>query len=178
MVTTVRRRAVIILVLLVFLFGLAVWYGSLGPAPGLGDYPGEYQLATDYEQYLGERVTVGGPIVATDPVTIRTPTDTGAPLRLTVTDLSISVDEGEELRVYGVVEPDHTIRAINAVSVPQSGHWYAWSVSFLAGLWVLGRLVRYWRLDRRTWTLTPREVPLAPLVGGWQRTHKGRDDDA
>ena len=173
-----RRRAILILGFIALLFGLAVWYGSLGPAPALGAYPDEDELATDYNRYLGEQVTVGGRVVDTDPITIRTDPDTGPPLQLTVTDLSISVREGEQLRVYGVVEADHTIHAIDAIAVPPSGHWYAYTVSFLAGLWVLVRLFRYWRLDLRTWTLTPRRVPLAPLLVDWLRTRLRRDADA
>jgi hypothetical protein len=178
MVTTVRRRAVALFVLLALLAGLTVWYGTLVSAPEHGDYPDDEQLTTAYEHYHGEHVTVGGRVVATDPVTIVVGTDTGTPLRLTVTDVSIGVAEGDELRVYGVVESDHKIRATNAVAVPQAGHWYAYSVSFLAGVWVLARLFRYWRLDFRTWMFSPRRVPLAPLVVGWLRTRLGRDTDA
>jgi hypothetical protein len=176
MVTATRYRALAVLGLLVPLGGLAVWYGSLGPAPEHGAYPDADDLASEYAHYHGGHATVGGRVVATNPVVIRT--DTDPPLRITVTDLGITVTEGEDLRVYGVVHPDHTVRAHNAVAVPQSGHWYAWSVSFLAGLWVLVRLFRYWRLDLRTWTLQSRRVPLAPLVVGWLRTRLRRDTDA
>lgn len=175
---SVRRRALAIAGLLAVLFALIVWYGTLGPATALGAYPDEDNLATDYDQYQGEPVSVSGRIVATDPVVIVADTATGTPLRLTITDLSIAVTEGEELRVYGVVEPDHTVHAHNAVAVPASGQWYAYTVSFLAGLWVLARLFRYWRLDGRTWTLTPRRVPLASLVIDWLRARLRRDTDA
>lgn len=178
MVTPAQRRAITVLGLLALLGGLTVWFGSLGPAPDHGAYPDEDDLATDYTQYHGKHVTVDGRVIATDPVTIVTDTDMGSPLRVTITDLTIAVSEGEELRVYGVVEPDYTIRAQNAVAVPQSGRWYAWSVSFLAGLWVLGRLIRHWRLDLHTWTLTPRYVPLPRLLVSWLRTQLRRDSDA
>jgi len=162
---TVRGRAITILGLLAVLFGLAVWYGSLGPAPELGAYPNHEHLGQDYGQYLGAEVTVTGRVIATDPVTISADDGDGDTFQLTVTELALTPAEGEKLRVYGVAEPDHTIRAKNAFTVPQSGSWYAWSVSFLAGLWVLARIGRHWRLDLATGTLEPRETPLQrPLV--------------
>lgn len=156
MLTTVRGRLGLLLTLVALLFGLAVWYGSLAPAPALGAYPSQEHLATDYDRYLGERVTVDGSVQTTDPVTITAEYGAGQTIRLTVTGLSTSVSEGETLRVYGVVEPDSTIRAINAFTVPRRGLWYTWTVSFVAGLWVLGRIIRYWKLDTGDWTLEPR----------------------
>lgn len=174
----VRRRAIAIVGLVALLGGLAVWYGSLAPAPALGDYPDQNDLATDYERYLGEEVSLGGRVVDTDPPIIVTTTETGAPMRLTVTDLTIRVTEGEELRVYGVVEPDRTIRAKRAFTISQSGHWYAWLVSFLAGIWVLGRFSRYWCIESTDWTLARRHPPLVPSALGWVGTSRtNREDD-
>lgn len=172
-----RRRAIAIVGLVALLGGLAIWYGSLAPAPALGAYPDQDQLATDYEQYRGDHVSLSGHVVDTNPVLIVTTTDTGAAIRLTVTELSIRVTEGDELRVYGVVEADHTIRAIRAFTVPPSGQWYAWTVSFLAGIWVLARLIRYWHIDSTDWTLARRETALGvPLIG--RSPHSKEDDDA
>lgn len=164
MVRTVYIRALAILGLLVVLGGLAAWYGSLGPAPGLGAYPSQEDLATDADRYLGTHVSVGGQVVTTDPVTIRAEYGAGETIRLTITDLAVTPAEGDHLRVYGVVEADRTIRAHNAFTVPQWGRWYTWSVSFLAGLWVLTRIIRYWRLDGTEWTLTPRDTPWTPRL--------------
>lgn len=100
-------------------------------------------------------------------------------MQLTVTDLTIPVTEDEELRVYGVVEADHTIRAIRAFTVPPTGQWYAWAVSFLAGIWVLARLIRYWRIDPTDWTLTPRATALGLLHDGRSSSsNRTEDDDA
>lgn len=158
MLTTVRARLGLLLTLVALLFGLAVWYGSLAPAPAFGAYPNQEHLATDYDRYLGERVSVDGFVQTTDPVTITAEYGAGHTIRLTITGLSISVSEGENLRVYGVVEPDSTIRTINAFTVPRRGLWYTWTVSFVAGLWVFGRIVRHWKLDTVGWTLEPRVV--------------------
>lgn len=173
---TARSRAIAILGLVALSVALGVWYGSLGPAPDLGAYPGSDELATDYERYLGERVDLEGRVVDADPVTIVAGTDAGPPVRLTVTDLSIATTEGETLRVYGVAAPDHTIRAQNAFTVPRRGQWYAWTVSFLAGLWVLGRLCRYWRIETTAWTVVPRATPLLAGLGERLRTALHRED--
>ena len=177
---SVRGRAVAVLGLLTLLVVLAVWYGSLGPSPAFGAYPGQDELANNYQNYLGAQVTLGGRVVATNPVVILANTGPGTAIRLTVTDLSTPVTTGTKLRVYGVAEADHTIRAINAFSVPRSGHWYAWTISFVAGLWVLTRLIRYWRFNPTDYTLVRRATPLAlphagriPTIGQRQE-----EDDA
>lgn len=133
-------------VLVVLLFGLAIWFGSLGPAPALGDYPDPSDLGAQYDRYLGDRATVSDVVRTTDPVTIHPTYGAGDSLVLEITDLPFTVNEGDTLRVFGVVEPEHTIRTIHAFTVPRSGLLYTWSISFVAGLWVLGRLLRQWRL--------------------------------
>lgn len=153
-------RAVLITVLILAQLGLLVWFGGLGPNAALGRYPDEEALAADYDAYLGERVSVDGPIVATDPVTIRAEHPDGS-LRLVVIDIEHAVAEGDFLQVYGVVEPERTVRAINSYTVSPTGRWYAWGISFLAGLWVLGRVIRDWQIDRSTGGLAPR-----PTDGG------------
>jgi hypothetical protein len=63
--------------------------------------------------------------------------------------------------LFGTLTDSETIRASNSFAVPPSGAVYTYSISFLAGLWVLVRLVRQWRFDlrhglvRRTRTLRP-----------------------
>jgi len=158
--TSVRVRTVAIVGLLALLFGLTVWYGALAPAPGLGAYPGAEELAHDYDRYLGERVTLGGRVIATDPVTIDAEYGNRRTIRLTVTEPPPGIEDDDFVHLYGVVQPDRTIRTIDGFAVPRVGHWYTWTISFLAGLWVLGRIVRYWRVDPTDWTLTRRPTPL------------------
>lgn len=177
MLVTVRSRALAVLGLLGLLIGLVVWYGTLGPAPALGAYPHQADLARDYDRYLGDRASVSGRVVDTTPVTIAAEYRTGEALRLTVTGLDRTLSEGEQLNAHGIVRPDRTIRATRAFTVPSSGLWYAYGVSLLAGLWVLSRLVRYWRVDPADWTLTPRETPLPPpLVDRVRTALRGTDD--
>ncbi|MCO8265165.1 hypothetical protein NKF06_00825 [Haloferax sp. AB510] len=154
-----RRRVLGILVLLGCLFGLMVWFGSLAPAPGVGAYPGSEELGTDYDAWVGDQVSLTGTVIDTDPLTISAEYGAGEQVRLRVTDAAVDAQQGDSLSVYGVVEPDRTIRSLNAYTVPPGNYLYMYAVSFLAGLWVLGRIIRSWRLDE-TWSLVPRETPL------------------
>jgi len=181
MLRSPRARLLAVLVLLCALFGLVVWHGTLEPAPEAGSFPGTEELAADYDAYLGERVTVGGRVVETDPVVVTAEYGVDESIRLTVVGLdpSVAVKEGATLRVFGVVKPDRTIRSSNAFTVPTSGLWYTWTVSALAGLWTLARIVRRFRLDREQWGLVPRErsVSLRAIVRRGRGT-SGGDGDA
>jgi hypothetical protein len=126
----------------------------------------------EYHRYLGERVSVGGQIVDTAPITIVAETTTGHHVRLTITDLSTPVTRHRELLVYGIAKPGHTVRAIRGFTVAPSASVYAVTVSFFAGIWVLARIVRHWRIDPTDWTLVPRsESTFEPRLG------EGRDTD-
>ncbi|WP_411967241.1 hypothetical protein [Haloferax sp. YSSS75] len=154
------RRLVGIVVLLGCLLGLMIWFGSLGPASEVGAYPDEDQLGTEYDSWIGKEVSFTGTVISTEPLTIATEYGDRSQIQLRVTGTSIDAQEGDRLAVFGVVEPNHTIQALNAYTIPASNYLYMYVVSFLAGLWVLGRLVRTWRLDWETWTLVPRATPL------------------
>lgn len=170
-------RCLLVLALVAVLFGLCVWYGSLAPAPELGAYPNEDELAMDYAHYVGGYATVTGMVVTTEPVTIDADTGTGERIRLHVVDLSVAVEAGDRLQVYGVVGQDRTIRAVNAYTVPRTGLWYTWTVSFLAGLWVLGRIIRHWRVDSTAWVFEPRARPLGRRTGARIRAVLGGGSD-
>jgi hypothetical protein len=60
--------------------------------------------------------------------------------------------------VYGTLEADNTIAVINTTVRQPWEYQYMYLVSFLAGLWTLGRFIRHWSLDRETLSFTPREV--------------------
>lgn len=177
MLTTPRSRVAAVLALLGLLFGLCVWYGTLAPAPELGAYPDQEDLDERYDAYVGDRATLSGQVVDTDPVTVVTNVGADEPFRVTVTDLSTPVREGETLWVYGVVEPGRTIRAADAFTVAPGGNRYALWVSFLAGLWVLARIARHWRFDVDGWALEPRDGERDSGALGRIRGLAGREDE-
>lgn len=161
-------RAVVVILLLAVMFGLMVGYGTLTPAPSLGAYPSEDDLAANYDGHIGQPVQVLGTVVETDPVVIATQYDYyaageayGGTLTLTVTDVTATVSQGQVVQVYGVARPDHTVTARTVVTVPVANFVYMYGISMLAGLWVLVRLARDWRLDWQRGALTRREDPPA-----------------
>jgi hypothetical protein len=169
------RRLLLVCVLLLVLSGTFVAYGTLGPAPARDVYPDSRDLARDYDRYLGERASVGGTVVATDPVVIAAGDGRGGTIELTVVDTRRRPAVGDDFRVYGVVRPDRTLAAKRSVVVPPWGGTYAYVVSALAGLWVLGRVVQFWRLDPDA-GLVRRATPLPGPYGLGRLVGRGGDD--
>jgi hypothetical protein len=169
--STRRSRVLAVAFLLATLFGLCVWFGSYGVAPALGAYPTEQVVGPTPDQYVGGPVTLAGPVVDTDPVTMRI-TYRGTEARtLTITDVETPVEPGDELRVFGTLVDEDTVAATTAFAVPPAGYLYTYVVSFVSGLWVLTRLATHWRLDagalvRRTESLTLDGVRMRLGVGG------------
>lgn len=174
MLDSPRGRFGALVVLLAVLAAMLVWYGTLGPAPAQGDYPTQEDYAPDPTPYLGDRVVATGIVVSTDPVRIEVTYGVDGRTEYAVTGLDGTVAEGRGISVFGRLTDPGTIAADRAFTVPQSGLWYAWTISFLAGLWVLARIVRDWRLDRSSPGLVPRErrAGVRGLVGSG-----GSDDD-
>ncbi|AUV82785.1 hypothetical protein C2R22_15000 [Salinigranum rubrum] len=141
------RRALLVAVLLVGLFGLCLWYGTYGIAPDLGAYPTEQAVGPFPEEYVGDPVVLAGTVVGTDPVEIRIDGGGGHHRTITVTDFSAPVQRGDQLRVFGTLVDRDTVRTTNGFTVPPENYLYTYTVSFVAGLWVLVRLVGQWRLD-------------------------------
>ncbi|PSQ17455.1 hypothetical protein BRD00_07010 [Halobacteriales archaeon QS_8_69_26] len=152
MLESPRSRGGALVLLGVALFALMVWYGSLGP----GAYASQEYFGPDPDAYLGERVVVGGGVVDTDPVRIRVTWGTDGSAEYLVTGLDVPVERGELLRVAGRLTGPRTIHAESAFTVTDVGSRYAFGISFLAGLWVLARIIRHWRFDPETAALIPR----------------------
>jgi len=143
-------------VLLACLGGLCFWYGTLAPAPAANDYPGNAAVLGEYQEYVGDRVVVGGRVVETSPLTIELTDGAADPRRVTVLDHDSSAAVGDRLRVYGVLREDGTVEAIRTLAVPRWGLQYTWGISLVAGLWVLGRILSHWEVDRTRLGLRPR----------------------
>jgi len=163
-------RVLGVALLVAVLFGLAVWYGTLLPAPEQGAYPSGSDLAADYDARLGQQVQLTGTVVGTDPVVIAVGYDRvvdgqarAGTVRFTVTGVGRPVAAGQNLQVYGTARPDRTIAARNVVTVPSERIVYMYAVSAVAGLWVLARILRRWRLDPSTGALVRRERPVDVL---------------
>jgi len=161
------QRFGLICLLLTALFGLLILGGiDRPPAPELGAYPGADDIATQPDEYHNQRVSFGGDVVSTDPVIVEAVYETQhglATIRLRITDLEPTVTDGDRLQIFGVLLDAETVRATNVVVVPRTDLWYAWSISAIAGLWVLGRLLRHWTIDTNSGAVIPRNDPIAFL---------------
>lgn len=158
MISTGKGRLVIVGILLLLLVGLAMWYGTLEPVPRAGVYPGNNDLVENFDRYHGDLVTAAGRVQSVDPVVIETTIGPRDTLRLTIVNLQIAVQKGDELRVFGIAREGSTIESHTAFTVPPPGLWYAYGTSVLGGLWVLCRLVEHWQFDNRHWNLKRRSA--------------------
>lgn len=153
-------RALAVLVLLLVLAVLFVGHGATGYDPERNHYPDEEQLVEDYDAYVGERVDLSGEVVNEDPVVIDAGTPAGDSFELRIENVDEPVSEGERLSVFGTVEPDRTIEAERTLVREPWEITYMYGISLLAGLWVLARFVREWRISTDEWAFVPREEPL------------------
>lgn len=155
MVTERSSRLLALALLGGVLLVLLMAAGTLTPASELHHYPDADDLSQDYAAHQGERVEVSGTIVRTDPVVIEVDDADRRPT-LTVTNVTEPVAVGQELRVFGTARPNETIAAHETVIVSPWETYYMWTVSFVAGVWVLVRFLRGWRFDRSTLSFASR----------------------
>lgn len=167
MIESWTGRLSAIAVLVALLVVLLIGYGGLSPAPALGWYPSEDELAKDGNQYTDTHVVLRGTVVQTDPLVIKPQYEYyangrrhGGVLRFKVQDASGPVTPGNELLVFGSIIDAQTIRAERTRAIPASNYMYMYTVSALAGFWVLGRLIQGWTLDRKSGGIMRRQSPI------------------
>lgn len=177
MIDTLRGRVLVVVLLLVVHALLVPAYALQPMNAEAGVFPDATEFTETPERYLGDRVVTGGFVQQTSPVVIEVETTRGKRL-LTVTDSELSPAEGDKLRVYGVLTGPETIQSLNAFVVPRGGLFYTWGISFLAGLWVLSRLLRHWTVDRSRLAFRRRDAPISirALVRGV--TSRGEEGNA
>lgn len=143
--------------LLVALGGMLVYGGTISPDAGERHYPGNEEVAPTPGAYTGERVTVGGTAVGTDPLRLEVVSDTGETVTLTVRGTDADVAGGDHVSVFGTLQDDATVDAERVIVRAPWELRYMYVVSFVAGLWVLGRTLRHWRLDAGRLAFVPRD---------------------
>ena len=157
-----RGRAVTALVLLAALSGCLVWAGATPGDPVASAYPDEHEVTPSPEAYVGDRVVLGGFVVETDPVVIATrASGYGRFTLVDVNDRLLNADRplerDDRVTAFGTLEDDSTLVVERAVTRESSEESYMYLVSALGGLWVAGRFVRQWRVDRSALAFVPRE---------------------
>ena len=176
MLRTARGRTGAVILLLAGVAVLCPVYAAQPVNPEMGVYPDEEKFIQSPEQYLSEAVTTGGDVQQVSPLVIEVETTQGKH-DVTITDSEVRPDVGDKVRVFGTLTDPRTIQSQYAFVVPSSGQWYAWSVSFLAGLWVLARLIAHWTVDVSRLRFQRRAEPLSTrrLLAAWQSRDGDRD---
>lgn len=141
-----------------------------------GMLPNEEEIVENPDRYIGQRVEVTGIVETVAPLVVRVEA-AGETHEITITDTSLNPAVGDKIRLTGTLRTPRTIRAANGFVVPERGRWYAWGISFLAGLWVLGRLIRHWTINRAMLGFEPRGAPLSLKdMGRTDGTEEGSRD--
>ncbi len=154
-------RALAILVLLAVLGGLFVVAGTDRPNPDAGDYPSADEVGPNPDAYVGDPVSLGGRVVATDPVVVAVPYGTGGTYRARVTGLDRPVSEGDYVTAFGTLSDPSTLAVDRVILREPWEMWYMYLVSFVGGAWVLARILRRWRFDADRLAVVPRDEPVS-----------------
>lgn len=149
-------RVLAVVLLAAALAGVLVGAGAIEPDPATNTFPDEEDVASSPGDHIGQRVSVGGTVVETDPVVVRVTYGLGEYARVTVVNVEEPVAEGDSVSAFGTLTDERTVDAERTLVRAPWETWYMYGVSFLGGLWVLGRLGRHWRVDRELLALVPR----------------------
>lgn len=151
-----RRRAGLVLALLLALAVSLVAFGTVDPDPSTNTFPRNDEVVADPGAHVGDRVAVGGTVVGTDPVVVRLENGVG------VHDVAVAglerpaVSTGDRLSAFGTLSGTDAVEAERSIVRAPWELAYMYGVSFLGGLVVLGRLGLGWRFDGERWVLVPR----------------------
>lgn len=159
MATRLDRPAIrgsIITILLLLIVGFLVWGGTMTPDPSLNNFPGGNEVGPNPERYVGDRVTLDGSVVSTDPVVIEVTYDLDATRRVTLHQFDESVEPGQRVTAFGFLTDRSTLTVERGLVQSSWERYVMYGISALAGLWVLTRLLRHWHLDVSTLTVRPR----------------------
>lgn len=145
--TSTPVRVFLILVLLLGQVGLMVSFEMRSLDPQAGNNPTVEQLREDYEAFIDEDVHVAGKVINTDPTVISYGQPPDDVVEIYITGVDKRIRQGDTLRVYGTVQPGNTIHAIRVITITRVGRMYMYSISVVAGLWILSRFLRDWTFD-------------------------------
>ncbi len=152
---TLAGRLLAVALLCLLLAGLGIWAGTLSPDPDANRFPGNSEVAEEPTTLLGDRVTVAGVVVATDPLVIDVFDE---PIELTISTPTDSENPavGDDVWAHGTLTTADTVAADRVIVRASWEVWYMYLVSLLAGLWVLGRFLRHWQFDPAELVFRPR----------------------
>lgn len=163
-----RTRLIGSLILCAILVGLFIAYGAELGQQETAPYDSE-AVVTAPESIVGERVSVSGTVVATDPVTISVDHD-DVETEL-VLENAPEATSGDVLSVVGELTSVQTLSVDPAPTVVRAP-WevqYMYAVSLVAVIGLVLRAVNHWRIHYAPLALEPRERTL-------YAQYKGSDD--
>jgi len=176
MINTRRTRIIAVVLLLAAHVALFPAFATQPVNQDAGVLPGEEEFLNSPDQYLGTQVETGGIVIDQSPLTIQVETTRGTE-ELHVRGMETTPELDDKIRVAGTLREPTVLEAQRGFVVPQRGRWYAWGISFLAGLWVLARLIRHWRIEYSALGFVPRSRPLTLRdIIAWVRPTEGGDD--
>lgn len=181
-----RGRILAGVVLVGLLLGCSVWAGATTGDLTDSAYPDETDVEPNPAAYVGDQVVLGGYVVDTNPVVIATRasgygrfTLVDADARLRTGDAPL--ERGDRVTAFGTLADDSTLAVERTVTRDSAETRYMVVASALGGLWVVGRFVRHWRVDRTALAVAPRERSRGGRPdrgGGLNGTRRaGRADD-
>lgn len=151
-------RLVAAVVLVGLLLGLCVQYDSAYDENS--PYPPTDELATNYDDYVGEETLLFGTVRdievagnATPPnrATIEVDSSEGT-FEMTVREFRGDVKPGGVVQVYGTLQSDRTIEATNVEVVNPAGssNLYKYAVSAIGAILVVALFFRRWQFNADT----------------------------
>lgn len=112
----------------------------------MNNYPGNEEVGNSPRDYVGQSVSLGGTIVTTNPIVVKIKTQLNRSRLRSRTSREVS--EANEISVFGTLEDESTLAVERATVRELWERYYMYIVSFIGGLWVLGRIGQHWRFDR------------------------------
>jgi hypothetical protein len=156
-------RVAVGLLLLVGVFGLCIHYGATYDTNW--PHPTGEQLATDYDEYVDDRVLLIGEVQSTDPVdetlTIEITDDADeVAAEIEIHDTTAAVEPGGTVQAYGRLHSDETMTTSEIVVVNHglTESQYKLAVSVVGILLAIGYFLTHWQLDLQQLTFSRRST--------------------
>lgn len=168
MVAKVRSRLLLSLVVAGVLMGMFILGGAGLPfAPDTGPETGA--IEESYPEYVGTSITLTGEVRDADRNLIAIGDgDDALELKVEGPD-SISFESGEEVTLYGELQPNRVITVEDERHLTTRSTWevqYMYGISLLGVLLTVAVGLNYWRFDLGRLAFVPRDPPIVLLLGG------------